>query len=142
MKEAIRFTLSYSGVSFLILILMQLFFRLLTTEIFSYAIWLYLFYSIIGFVFFILFGLLAKKYLFSRVGRLVLYAVLCLVVLNSIPFVEEDRILTFDLLKNSWNKPVDSINLGIHCIAIASFIVASLIIRKPKFSNDQGQAVF
>jgi hypothetical protein len=128
MKEAIKFILIYHGVSIALLILSQTVLGLLSTEIFSYAIWLYVFYLIIGVMVFFLFGLLADRYKLSSNVRLIWYIILSLFILNSIPFFEENRILTLEVLKGLLGRgKLEFSNIGLHVVAVISFIVSYLI---------------
>lgn len=136
MKKAIRFILIYHGVSIALLILSQTLLELLTMEIFAYAIWLYVFYLIIGVVVFFLFGSLADRFKLSSNVRLIWYIILSLFILNSIPFFEENRILTLEVLKSlSGSGKLEFGNMGLHVIAAISFIVSYLIcfFHKNKF---------
>lgn len=133
MKEAIRFIFIYSIVSVLILMLWQIVLHPLSAEIFSYAIWLYIFYAVVGAVVFLLFGLLSNRYRLSFKVRVICYAILCLFVLNSIPLFGEKKFLTFDVIKGLLVQKTEPIDIGVHIIAIASFIISSAVVfRKNK----------
>lgn len=137
MKEAIRFSLIYSVVSILILVLSQIAFQPLSAEIFSYAIWLYIFYTVVAVVMFLLFGFLSTIYKLSLSTRVICYAILCLFVLNSIPLFGEKKFLTFDAIKGLFVQKIEFIDVGIHAIAIASFIISSLVVfRRNKFAHS------
>lgn len=134
MKEAIRFFMIYSVVSILMLVLLQIVFHALSTEIFSYSIWLYIFYTGIGAVIFLLFGLLSSRYKLSFKANVICYAILCLLVLNSIPLVGEKKLLTFDTIKGLITQKIEFIDIWVHVIAILSFLIAYLVIlRRNKF---------
>ncbi|OQP63576.1 hypothetical protein A4R26_16490 [Niastella populi] len=128
MKDATKFILVYSVVSILILVLSQIAFHPLSAEIFSYAIWLNVFYAAIGSVTFLLFGLLSRKYTLSLKVRIICYAILCLFVLNSIPLLSEKKFLTFDAVKGLLYQKTEFIDIGIHIIAITSFVVSSIVV--------------
>ena len=128
MKEAIRFTLTYSVVSIVMVVLLQIVFHPLSAEIFSYAIWLYIFYAIVSAVVFLLFGLLLSKYRLSFKVRIICYAILCLFVLNSIPLIGEKKLLTFDAIKGLLSQKTEIVDMGVHVIAIASFVISFLVI--------------
>lgn len=133
MKEAIRFIFIYSIVSVLILMLWQIVLHPLSAEIFSYAIWLYIFYAVVGAVVFLLFGLLSNRYRLSFKVRVICYAILCLFVLNSIPLFGEKKFLTFDVIKGLLVQKTEPIDIGVHIIAIVSFIISSAVVfRKNK----------
>lgn len=137
MKEAIRFILIYSVVCILILVLSQIAFHLLSAEIFSYAIWLYIFYTVVGVAVFLLFGFLSTKYKLSLNTRVICYAILCLFVLNSIPLFGEKKFLTFDAIKGLLAQKTEFIDVGVHVIAIASFVISSLVVfRRNKFTHS------
>lgn len=138
MKQAIKFIFIYYSVSIAILILSQTVLGLLTMEIFAYAIWLYVFYLIIGIIVFLLFGLLADKYKLSFNNRLIWYVILSLFILNSIPFFEENRILTLEVFKGLFGRSeFEFSNIGLHVIAVISFIISYLIcfFHKNKFKQ-------
>lgn len=128
MKEPIRFTLIYSVASIVMLVLLQTVFHSLSAEIFSYAIWLYIFYTVVGVVVFLLSGLLLNKYRLSFKIRVICYAILCLFVLNSIPLLGEKKLLTFDVIMDLLAQKAEPIDIGVHVIAIVSFIISSAII--------------
>lgn len=126
MKESIRFILIYSIVSLIILVLTQIIFRTLSVEVFSFTIWVYIFYAIIGFFVFLLFGIFSRSFNPPLYVRLIFYAILCLIVLNSIPFFEENKILTYDLIKGMVVQKSDFISVGLHVNAFASFSITSM----------------
>lgn len=65
MKEPIRFTLIYSVVSIVMVMLLQIVSHPLSAEIFAYAIWLYIFYAVVCAVVFLLFGFFFNRYSFQ-----------------------------------------------------------------------------
>lgn len=133
MREAIRFIFTYSIVSVLILMLWQVIFHPLSAEIFSYTIWLYIFYAIVGVAVFSLFGLLSKSYRLSFKVKVICYAILCLFVLNSIPLFGEKKFITVDLIRGVLVQRAAPIDIGIHLVAVASFIIsAQIAVRKNK----------
>lgn len=133
MREAIRFIFIYSIVSVLILMLWQVIFHPLSAEIFSYTIWLYIFYAIVGVAVFSLFGLLSKSYRLSFKVKVICYAILCLFVLNSIPLFGEKKFMTGDLIRGVLVQRAEPIDIGIHLVAVASFIIsAQIAVRKNK----------
>ena len=133
MKESVRFSLIYSGFSFLLLLLMRLFFKSLSPEIFSYAIWLFIFYSILNLIAFVVLGFFIDKYKLSFAIRIFWYALLCILVLNSIPFFEERKILTLEVFRSLSQDKGDSIGIVIHVIAALSFSITYwLFLRKYK----------
>lgn len=123
MKESVRFSLIYSGFSFLLLLLMRMFFKSLSPEIFSYTIWLFIFYSILNLIAFVVLGFFIDKYKLTLTIRIFLYALLCLLVLNSIPFFEERRILTLEAFRSLSQDRDDSVGMVIHIIAVLSFAI-------------------
>lgn len=125
MKEAVKFNLIYSIVSIILLVFFQMLFRVMTIEIFSFAIWLFVFYLIIGLVVFSIFGLLVNKHTLPFNIRISSYAVLCLLVLNIIPFIEDRRILTLEAINGLWTKNYEFINVGVHGLAIISFAITT-----------------
>lgn len=136
MKVAIKFILVYSLVSILILVLSQVAFHPFSVEIFSYAIWLYIFYTVTGVIVFLLFGFLSSKYILSISTRVIYYAILCLFVLNSIPLIGENKFLTFDAIKGLLAQKAEFIEVGVHIIAIASFVISYLFVfRRNKISH-------
>jgi len=127
MKEPIRFSLIYSIVSIVILVLLQMIFHVLSTEIFSNTIWLYIIYSIAGVIVFLLFGLFSRRYKISLYIRVICYGVLCLFVLNSVPLLGERKFLTLDMIQGLLTHKAEFIDVGIHVIGLVSFVIASLI---------------
>jgi hypothetical protein len=130
MGEAVKFSLIYSVLSIIALILFQILFKILSVEIFSYAIWLYIFYLVIGIALFFIFGLLTYRYKLSFNIRIVSYVLLCLLLLNSIPFFDERKILTVETIKRLFTNNYEFSNLGVHVIAIISFVITYLIYLK------------
>jgi hypothetical protein len=128
MKEPIRFTLIYSVVSIVVVVLLQIFFHPLSAEIFAYAIWLYIFYAVVSAVVFLLFGLLLRKYRLTFKVRVICYAILCLFVLNSVPLFGEKKFLTFDTIKGLLSEKIEIVDVGVHVIAIASFVISFLVV--------------
>lgn len=138
MKKAVNFILIYSIVSALMLILWQIVLHPLGAEIFSYAIWLYVFYAVVGIVVFLLFGLFSDRYRLSFRVRLICYAILCLFVLNSIPLLGEKKFLTFDVIKSLFSQNYEPIDIGIHIIAIVSFCISFVVVfRKTKLGTSR-----
>ena len=128
MKESIRFILIYSIVSIVLLVLLETIFHPLSGEIFSYTIWLYIFYTVIGVVVFLLFGFLLTWYKLSLYVRVLCYAVLCLFILNSVPLFGEKRFLTLDTIHGILVQKYEVLEIGIHVIALTSFVIAALFI--------------
>lgn len=128
MKSALKFSLTYSVISILLLILMQLFLGVLTMEVFSFVIWLYIFYLIAITVILTLFGFLADKLKLTTATRVICYAIFILLLINSIPFFDEGQVLSFELLKGLFaHSEQQVIAIIIHSIALLSFIITYLI---------------
>jgi hypothetical protein len=125
MKEAAKFSFIYSAVSILVLILWQQLFKVMTIEILAYSVWFYIFNLFIGLLVFLLFGFLTNNYKPSLNIRIVAYAVLCLLVLNSMLFFDERRILTIEAINSLWTKKYDIVIIGVHGIAIVSFFLTA-----------------
>jgi hypothetical protein len=134
MKAALKFNLIYSGISILLLILMQIILGILTMETFSFAIWLYIFYLIIGIGVFPLWGLLTDRFQLSSGAKLVWYAILILFILNSIPFFDEGKIITLEAIKGLLGYgQLEVVDIGVHLISIIGFVISYLIcFRKGK----------
>lgn len=131
MKEPIKFSLIYFLVSILILMLWQTIFHSFSVEIFSYTVWLYIFYTGIGIVVFLLFGFATSKYNLSLKVRILCYAIICLFILNSIPLFNDNKFLTYTMIKGLLSQKIEYINVGIHTIAIISFVISyAIIFRK------------
>lgn len=135
MKESVRFGFIYYIVSILVLMLSQYLFRLLTAEIFSYAIWLYIIYMLIGMLMFLVFGLLVDEFKLAPLGRLASYVLLCLFVLNSVPFFEDRRILTAEAIESVLNGRFEFGSVGLHVIALISLVVAFFIAFRKRRAN-------
>jgi len=123
MKESIRFGFFYSVVSILVLIFWQVFFKVLTVEIFSYALWLYFFYAVIAVVVFFLFGLVVRKRNMPLRIRVAFYAILCILIVNIIPFFDSGRVLTIDVMKDVAAMKFQFDTIGTHIIAAISFLI-------------------
>lgn len=78
---------------------------------------------VIGIVIFLLFGLLTKRYTFSFNVRLIAYGILCLLVLNSIPFFAEGKFLTLEAINNLAAKKYEFSNAGVHVVVAISFVL-------------------
>lgn len=132
MKEAVKFSVIYSAISILVLVLCQIFFTPVSVEIFSYSLGLYLLNSVIGIIIFLVFGYFITKYYLSIKVRIIFYAILCLLILNSIPLFGEQKILTFDVIKGLFSKKIELIGIGVHIIAIISFAITATLITLRK----------
>lgn len=113
---------------------MQIILGLLTMEIFSFVLWLHIFYLVIGIVVFVLFGLLADKFKLPSKTRFILYALFILLTINGIPFFEEGQILTLELIKGLVEHSEQrDVGIIIHSTALLSFTITYLIhFRKSK----------
>lgn len=129
MKIGIKFIIVYHSISILLLILVNAIFKLLTKEIFAYTLWFYIFNFILGLIVFPLFSLFANKLKFKLTGFVIGSIIICLCLLNSIPFFEERRILTVEVIRGVYqHQLLEFANIGIHIIAAISFVISYIFL--------------
>lgn len=136
MKDGIKFIVSYSVLSICLFAISKLFFKELTSEIFSYLIFYYIITISIGVILYPILSWLLDKYKLSLIFKLTCSFIFCLIVINIIPFFYDNgRILFIDavtgIFKN--HSMLGFNNLGVHLVAIISFTVCYLLYRRDNF---------
>jgi hypothetical protein len=128
MRHAIRFVLYYFGLAFLLIVGLKMFFNVWSLEVSANLFWLYVIYLVVSVVMFLLFGLLEDHGRKISRTRIIWYILLCLFVLNVIPYFEEGKFITLEVVKSFFGYvQYDSINLWIHAISTVSFTVSYLL---------------
>lgn len=137
MKAAIKFILTYYGVSILLLILSGLILKSLDGEIASYLLWFYIYNIVIGIIIFPLITFVLQLLNVNVIWKLIICILILLVTLNIVPFFADgERIITNDVLKGFFSNQHSLLgfnNVGIHIIALISFTVTYLLYRNEKF---------
>jgi hypothetical protein len=135
MKEGIKFIVSYSVLSICLFAISRLFLKELTSEIFSYLMFYYFITMFIGILLYPILGWLMIKYNLGLTLKLISSFVFCIVIINVIPFIYDDkRILLLDALRGVFEdrSKLGFNNLGIHLVAAISFAICYLSYRKTR----------
>lgn len=139
MKSGIKFILTYYGISVLLLFLSVFVVPSIRGEIIAYLIWFYIMNLVIGIIVFPPIVWALKKIELDTIGKSIICFLILLVILN-IPFWADDgHVLTVDVFKGFFQGQPSLIgfnNVGLHVIAIISFVISSLLFHKNKFLSD------
>jgi hypothetical protein len=136
MKEGIKFIATYSILSFALFGISKLIFKELTAEIFSYLLFYYIITLSIGVILYPILSWLLDKYGVSVKLKFIFSLFLCILIINSLPFFYDNgRLLIIDIAKGIFiNQSLLGFNnIGIHIIAIISFIVCYVLYRDDKY---------
>ncbi len=136
MKDGIKFIVSYSVLSICLFAISKLFFKELTSEIFSYLIFYYIITMSIGIILYPILSWLLGRYKLSLIFKLICSFLFCLTVINAIPFFYDNgRILFMDAVNGVFknHSMLGFNNLGVHLVALISFTVCYLLYRKDNF---------
>jgi hypothetical protein len=129
MKEGIKFIVSYSVLSVCLFIISKLFIKELTIEIFSYLLSYYLVTLSICIILFPILGWSMRKIKASVRLKLILSFLFCILTLNILPLIFDNRVLSLDVLKGN----ITLNTMIIHVIATMSFTICYLLYRKDQF---------
>ena len=133
MKEGIKFIVSYSILTICLFAVSKLFFTTLTAELFSYLLFYYIVSLSISVLLFPIFCTVIMVRVHNRFAKFILSLILCLIILNVLPFIYDNRIILFDALIGVFEPSKIAFNtLGVHVIAITSFIICYLL-----YKNDR-----
>lgn len=136
MKEGIKFIATYSILSFALFGISKLIFKELTAEIFSYLLFYYIITLSIGVILYPILSWLLDKYGVSVKLKFIFSLFLCILIINSLPFFYDNgRLLIVDIAKGIFTNQslLGFNNIGIHIIAIISFIVCYVLYRDDKY---------
>lgn len=136
MKSGFKFIASYSILSLALFGVSKLFFKQLTMEIFSYLLYYYILVLSITIILYPICSWILEKNHFSLKSKMFCSFLLCLIIINSIPFFyDNQRILLVDIVKGIFiDKSILGFNnVGIHLIAIISFTFCYLLYRKDSY---------
>ncbi len=136
MKEGIKFIATYSILSFALFGISKLIFKELTAEIFSYLLFYYIITLSIGVILYPIVSWLHDKYGVSVKLKFIFSLFLCILIINSLPFFYDNgRLLIVDIAKGIFTNQslLGFNNIGIHIIAIISFIVCYVLYRDDKY---------
>ena len=138
MKKGVRFIICYSVLSVCLFAISKLLFKELTAELFSYLLFYYLVTMALGIVLFSMISQLLQKLTISIWLKVFISFIFCLLMLNILPFIFNNRILSLDVLNGIfYNRSKLAFNtLGVHIIAIISFTICFLLFRKDKIWSN------
>ncbi|MDF2192809.1 hypothetical protein [Paraflavitalea sp. CAU 1676] len=132
MKSPAIFSLLLSGISIPLAVFTYFLFKTNDVEILAYTIGLYSINAIIGLAAFAFFGTLTREINIPVKVRLLCYFILCVMVMNCLPYYETKKIFTIELFKDIASPKADPFAISLHIIYIISFILASLICFVPR----------
>ena len=136
MKAGFKFIATYSILSIALFGISKLIFKELTIEIFSYLLFYYIITLSIGVVSYPILNWVLEKYGATARWKLILSLLLCLTVINCVPFFYDNgRVLTLDVIKGVFtdHSLLGFNNLGIHIIAIISFATSFFLYRNDSY---------
>lgn len=136
MKAGIKFIATYSMLSMGLFGISKLIFKELTIEIFSYLLYYYVITLGIGVILYPVLSWALEKYNTAPKLKLVLSLLILFFILNCVPFFYDNgRVLTFDVVKGIFadHSLLGHNNLGVHIIAIISFVSSYLLYRNDNY---------
>ena len=110
-----------------------------TGEIFVYLLWFYIYNLIIGIIVFPVVQLITDSLNINNFWKILICFSTVMILLNVVPYIHDSRMITIDILTGIFRKDrllLGFNNLGIHLIAITSFIVSYLILQRPGLSTN------
>ena len=136
MKSGIKFIITYSILSLAFFGISKLIFRELSMEIFSYLLFYYFITLSLAVLLYPLLSWILEKYKVTITFKIILSSLLILAIINFVPFFYDNgRFLTLDIINGILkdHSLLGFNNLGIHIIAIISFILSYSLYHKDNY---------